>query len=792
MSMQLEQLLKIAAFDPKSLEQPNAWVGHLPFAAWVMQEAAPKIFVELGSHSGNSYFSFCQSALENYLPTKCFAVDTWQGDEHAGYYSDAIFNKVNAHNQANYAGFSRLLRMTFDDAAAYFADKSIGLLHIDGLHTYEAVKHDFETWLPKLAPAAVVLFHDTNVRERGFGVWKLWEELQVLYPSNIEFLHSHGLGVLQLNDATEENKIEWLEASANAKKSIQNYFASLGEKQLERFEREFHLKPLIAERDGQVAELNQAVAERDGQLAQLNQAVAERDGQINSLLNSRSWRITASVRWLVSTIRNIGSADNDRAPEKTAPASDSGNNSPSASKLLVSPSFEVLSGMTSNEQQSHPAVADSAKVIAFYLPQYHRIAENSEWWGSGFTEWTNVVKAHPNYDGHYQPHLPRELGFYDLSNIEVMREQAEIAKLYGVHAFCFYYYWFSGRRILEKPIDNFLHSDIDINYCLCWANENWTRTWDGDTRSILMEQKYLESDPQEFIASLIPHFRDRRYIRIDGKPMLVVYRAKDIPNVSSVFAIWRRVAEAEGFLGLHIVIVDFYDISRPDEVGGDALVEFPPHKFNGPQTVPDTMPNILNDDFRGGIVDYSKVLAQSANRPQPDFTLYRGVLPSWDNTARRQDTPTILYGSSPDLFEKWLRYIRAYTRDAFRDRSDPFIFVNAWNEWGEGCHLEPDQKWGLAYLEALKRSSWFTPDSATTGSSRQDLLKAAAIAVTLRGLHSGAAAQDVDSVVQSMELVVPTEDRIQKVAFMLRRYPFAHRLGKVVYNLYLRARRYLR
>ena len=208
--MNPNNLITTASFTPNSLQFPSAWLGHLPFAAWVIQEISPKIFVELGTHSGNSYFSFCQSVFEAGISTKCNAVDTWKGDENAGQYDEEIYVKVNAHHQERYAGFSRLLRMTFDDAVTCFADESIELLHIDGLHTYEAVRHDFETWLPKLAPGAVVMFHDTNVRERDFGVWKLWEELQARYSYNLEFVHSHGLGVLQLNDAPDDKKLEWL------------------------------------------------------------------------------------------------------------------------------------------------------------------------------------------------------------------------------------------------------------------------------------------------------------------------------------------------------------------------------------------------------------------------------------------------------------------------------------------------------------------------------------------------------------------------------------------------------
>lgn len=314
--MNQNNLLDIAAFTPRVLDAPPAWVGHLPFAAWVIREVSPKIFVELGTHSGNSYFSFCQSVVEAGLATKCYAVDTWQGDEHAGQYGDEIFAKVNAHQQEHYAGFSRLLQMTFDDAASYFADASIELLHIDGLHTYEAVLHDFETWLPKLVPGAVVMFHDTNVRERHFGVWKLWEELQAHHPNNLEFVHSNGLGVLQLNNAPDEKKLHWLQPDSPEKQSIVNYFAALGSRQLNRFEfdelKQFaaHLNDTVANLHPVLADLKQAAAEHEAKLAKYEAKLAEheaklaeRDAQLNAIYTSHSWRLTKPLRFFTRLIR---------------------------------------------------------------------------------------------------------------------------------------------------------------------------------------------------------------------------------------------------------------------------------------------------------------------------------------------------------------------------------------------------------------------------------------------------------------------------------------------------------
>jgi Methyltransferase domain len=293
-------LIPAASFLPKSLQFPNPWIGHLPFAAWITKEVSPKIFVELGTHTGNSYFSFCQAIMESGTASQCYAVDTWQGDVHAGQYSDEIFTKVNAHNQEHYAGFSRLLRMTFDEANKSFSDESIELLHIDGLHTYEAVRHDFETWLPKLAPGAVVMFHDTNVRERDFGVWQLWEELQTQYPRNIEFVHSHGLGVLQLNNAPGDKILEWLQPNSPEKPKINAYFAALGERQFERYE--------LNEIKNQLTTIKQTLNEREEQIATFAQVSIERDNlrsEIEIIKASRTWRALRYIGSLKKVLLRI-------------------------------------------------------------------------------------------------------------------------------------------------------------------------------------------------------------------------------------------------------------------------------------------------------------------------------------------------------------------------------------------------------------------------------------------------------------------------------------------------------
>ncbi|RMG22365.1 MAG: glycosyltransferase [Methanobacteriota archaeon] len=288
---------KQALIAPKRLEFPYSWVGHIPFASWIINELKPKIFVELGTHSGNSYFAFCQSIQENNLSTRAYAVDTWQGDEHAGFYGEEVFKGVNSYNKEHYNEFSTLLRMTFDEAVNEFQDGSIDLLHIDGLHTYAAVKHDFETWLPKLSSRAVVLFHDTVVKERGFGVYKFWDEVKGQYPG-FNFEHSHGLGVLLVGKEYTKT-LKRIAEDPRAFSDAKEVFEVLGETVSERA----LLNEAVAERDAQIAGLNEAVAERDAQIAGLNEAVAELNRIIAEYRESTSWKITAPLRWPIHQVK---------------------------------------------------------------------------------------------------------------------------------------------------------------------------------------------------------------------------------------------------------------------------------------------------------------------------------------------------------------------------------------------------------------------------------------------------------------------------------------------------------
>ena len=344
---------------------------------------------------------------------------------------------------------------------------------------------------------------------------------------------------------------------------------------------------------------------------------------------------------------------------------------------------------------------DSVRTIAFYLPQFHPIAENDRWWGTGFTEWTNVARARPNFVGHDQPRLPADLGYYDLRLPEVMEKQAALAKRYGLGGFCYYYYWFAGRRLLERPIESMLASARPaFPFCLCWANENWTRRWDGEDHDVLMAQQHSDQDDEAVIRDLIRYFRSPHYIRIGGRPLIAVYRVALFPDFRRTAALWRQVCRDEGIGEIYIAHVESFEMVsagvRPGDVGCDAAIEFPPHGMAEPY--PLTAP-LLNPNFQGAVADYRDLAVRYATRDLPSYKRFPGVVTGWDNTARRQNNSYCFEHATPGAFQAWLEAAVEITKQQFSG-DERLLFINAWNEWAEGAYLEPDQRFGHAYLQA--------------------------------------------------------------------------------------------
>jgi hypothetical protein len=340
------------------------------------------------------------------------------------------------------------------------------------------------------------------------------------------------------------------------------------------------------------------------------------------------------------------------------------------------------------------------RLIAFYLPQFHPIPENDHAWGRGFTEWTNVSSARPLFDGHYQPQLPGELGFYDLRVPEVLCQQAELAQSYGIYGFCYYYYWFDGRRLLERPLETMLASGRpDMPFCVCWANENWSRRWDGSDQEIIVAQTFSEEMRPRIIEDLIPCFTDPRYIAIDNRPLFLVYRPDIIPDLRNTLTLWRETARRHG-IELHIAACLTFGFSDPLSYGFDSGVEFPPHGVIAGE-VNDRID--WSGKFEGKAFAYQDVVESEIAKAEPPYPLFRGIMPGWDNTPRRGNRGHIFIGAEPARFAAWLAALVMRCR-RLAPPGQRLIFINAWNEWAEGAHIEPDRQFGRQWLAACARA----------------------------------------------------------------------------------------
>ncbi|UGQ22210.1 glycoside hydrolase family 99-like domain-containing protein [Brucella anthropi] len=1003
-------------WTPERLVPLHHWAGHIPFAFWLMSNMRPRRFVELGTHKGNSYCAFCQAAERLRIDLTATAVDTWQGDVHMAREA-GLFEELSSYHDPKYGHFSTLLRSTFDDAKPYFSDGSIDLLHIDGTHTYDAVKNDFETWLPSLSDRAVVLFHDIEVRRDDFGVWKLWEELKGKYPS-FTFTHSYGLGVLAVgkyqNNALD--RLFCIDKDPVIAPIVREIFSSrgsiftnillvdnvrteYGNLSREALEMRESLESRISVLSDQNEDLRHILRTdrlklRDERSKNNRNALVLHEETVrrmeyqrisNEMLSSTSWHLTAPVRKIIERsprIRRLArqsikavwwtltgqlrvrlkarkeflnsrktapGSDHRLAQIKTSPVPfyvdpnarekisqplkigvhvhayyedvfieilyrlkniDSNfdlfvsvpetatwlnrqaleekirdiliavqnvqiklvpnrgrdispfiiefgellieydivghfhtKKSPHDSKLkhwrtmlfdcllgtldggpwhlnallnrlatdakFIAPqrlphfvlhfdgwsgnkeiaakilekhsniSIDSLSeinfpeGMMfwgtsdalrpfltlalkyddfskepiasdgtfahalerlvfalspqngrsilqvnradyaenasfyeSQEDYSASILHKDVKVLSYYLPQFHPIPENDEWHGTGFTEWTKVRAANPLFKGHYQQHVPHEhIGYYIIHDATVLEKQADMMKKAGVYGQIFYHYWFSGKLILEGPSKILLENkNIDMPFCFCWANENWTKRWDGSENEILLEQIYSASDARAFIQYLIPFFQDHRYIKIDGRPVLHIYRPKSILNIDEYLAIWEEECDNVGLPKPYVVATLAAGASSPNEFGLDAGAERVLYDWtNG------AVPEITGKvdpyyELTGRVFSYEEISSfYKSQNHKDDFDRFPSIVPDWDNTARYQNRAHVLHGSTPEKFQSWMEALIQRAKSTLPVDSR-FILVNAWNEWAEGAHLEPDIRSGFAYLNCVGRA----------------------------------------------------------------------------------------
>ena len=370
---------------------------------------------------------------------------------------------------------------------------------------------------------------------------------------------------------------------------------------------------------------------------------------------------------------------------------------------------------------------ESSKIIAIYFPQFHRIPENDRWWGAGFTDWNNVKTSTPQYHGHYQPRVPLSSNYYDQSELETLRNQVKLAKKYGVYGFCHYHYWFNGKQLLETPTNLMLQNpDIDFPFCLSWANETWSRRWDGRDSDVLIQQTHpaTKESWKVHYDYLIKFWKDPRAIRVDGKPVFIIYRPQHINKIDEMLSYWRELAEKDGLPGLYFIFQKQYDFANADFLNSfDAIFQFQPGESvnstnlgkkvlsksfwmrfvrNLPESIQDKLRSLRAKFYKEiTFYDYDEAWKKAIEiRSDKFLTTYPGAYVDWDNASRYKKRATVFRGAKPEKFKKWLSLLIAGMSQ--RQLPENFIFLNAWNEWSEGAYLEPDERFGYSYLEALR------------------------------------------------------------------------------------------
>jgi hypothetical protein len=364
------------------------------------------------------------------------------------------------------------------------------------------------------------------------------------------------------------------------------------------------------------------------------------------------------------------------------------------------------------------------KIIAFYLPQFHETLENNEWWGKGFTEWVNMKKVKPLFRGHYQPRVPLNNNYYDLSDIEVMKWQTSIAQKYGVYGFCFYHYWFDGHLLLQKPVEQFLdHTEIDFPFCISWANEAWTKAWVSKSNHVLIEQYYgNKKEWKEHFYYLLPYFKDKRYIKHDGKPLLTLYRPELVDCLNDMLDYWQQLAIDEGMAGIEFAYqhIDFENKTDKDDSRFSYNIEYQPlyaqrgvlkSGYSVLKNMKNKIINLIDPNNKWDIwakipqkvkrMSYDEAWEYILSTEPSDDRNVPGAFVDWDNTPRKVEKGSVYVDATPEKFQKYIERQIVRAREVYHQN---MLFLFAWNEWAEGGYMEPDERYGYAYLEALKKA----------------------------------------------------------------------------------------
>lgn len=578
---------------------------------------------------------------------------------------------------------------------------------------------------------------NSNIKEKTFIMDENYKDISQKYMNLVKDYSELNAINLDINKRYSELDKKYLELKKNYNTLdehcviLESECTSLKdelEKKVQAYDGLMHFMEHEKKKNAELKKQANIQKEMGAELVELHQQISDLDQQIKAVYNSTSWKISKPVRIVGDDLKAISRRirpihqmytamrilknDGINALLNQIKYYEDWKKKPILESGYVEQDLEIDSEYQDNIDYTHNST--DIKALAFYLPQYHTFKENDEWWGKGFTEWTNVRSGNVRFKGHYQPRVPHvDFGYYELNNIEILKKQAKLAKQHGIYGFCFYYYWFSGKRLMEKPVDMLLeHKEVDLPFCLCWANENWTRAWDGQNKNVLIAQEYSDNDDEKFMCDLKKYVDDSRYIRIDNKPVILVYNPGQIPNCHKSFKKWREVAKEIG-IG-EILIWTCQTANNTAEKLKitnciDAEVEFPPHNMWLDSAA------IKNVDLNGKsayLFDYTKLVDEIANNLESSsdtaVPVHHSCMLAWDNAARRKDAWFTYAKFSLRSLYKWVLAISDRARKDFRPE-ERFIFINAWNEWGEGTYLEPDERFGYANINTVSKAIFNRP-----------------------------------------------------------------------------------